>query len=77
MLFRSDPLTPLLEDLVTPIRASLKPGDSLSQAVKGNARYAAGQLTKLSPTLADAKAAGKLRIEPTYFDIETGVVSRV
>ncbi len=73
----SAPLTPLLEDLVKPIRASLQPNDDLTQAIKGNARYAAGQLVKLSPTLAEAQASGKVRIQPAFFDIQTGVVSEV
>lgn len=71
----SDPLTPLLEDLVKPIRQSLQPGDDLTQAIKGNARYAAAKLIKRSPTLADAQAAGKVRIQPTYFDLQTGLVT--
>ena len=56
------PLTPLLEDLVQPIRASLQPNDDLTQAIQGNARYAAAQLVKRSPSLAEAQASGKVRI---------------
>ena len=45
----SAPLTPLLEDLVKPIRSSLQSGDDLTQAIEdGNARHAASQLTKRS-----------------------------
>ena len=73
----SEPLTPLLEDLVKPIRASLRPNDDLTQAIQGNARYAAGQLVKRSPTLAEAQASGKVKIQPAFFDIQTGLVSVV
>ena len=70
----SDPLTPMLEGLVKPIRASLKSGDPLSQAIQGNVRYAAGQLTSRSAVLKDAVAAGKLSIRSAYFDIGSGKV---
>ena len=73
----TEPLTPLLEDLVKPIRESLQPGDDLTKAIQGNARYAAAQLTKRSPTLADAKAAGKVRIQPAYFDLQSGLVTTI
>jgi len=69
------PLTPLLEKLVTPIRASLKSGDTLSQAVQGNARYAAAQLTLRSQVLNDASAQGQLTIRSAFVDIGTGVVT--
>ena len=69
------PLTPLLEQLVTPIRASLKRGDTLTQAVQGNARAAAGQLTLRSKVLQEASAQGKLTIRSAFCDIGTGVVS--
>lgn len=71
----SDPLTPMLEGLVKPIRASLKSGDPLSQAIQGNVRYAAGQLTSRSAVLKDAVAAGKLSIRSAYFDIGSGKVT--
>lgn len=70
-----DPLTPLLEGLVKPIRASLVSGDSLSQAVQGNARYAAGQLTARSAVLKDAQVTGSLAIRSAYFDLATGLVT--
>jgi carbonic anhydrase len=73
----SEPLTPLLEDLVQPIRASLQPNDDLTQAIQGNARYAAGQLVKRSQVLADAQASGKVKIQPAFFDIQSGRVSAV
>ena len=69
------PLTPLLEQLVTPIRASLTAGDDLEAAVKGNARYAAKQLTKRSQVLADAVNNGTLTIVTSYFDIQSGKVT--
>ena len=71
----SEPLTPLLEGLVKPIRASLHRGDALSQAIQGNVRYAAGQLTSRSTVLNDAVAAGKLTIRSAYFDIGSGRVT--
>ncbi|MEB3254879.1 MAG: carbonic anhydrase [Synechococcaceae cyanobacterium] len=71
----SEPLTPLLEGLVKPIRASLHSGDSLTQAIQGNVRTAAGQLTSRSAVLRDAVAAGNLAIRSAYFDIASGRVS--
>lgn len=71
----SEPLTPLLEGLVKPIRASLVSGDSLTQSIQGNARYAASQLTARSTVLKDAVAAGKLSIRSAYFDIGSGRVT--
>ena len=73
----TDPLTPLLEDLVQPIRASLQPNDDLTQAIQCNARYAAAQLVKRSPSLAEAQDSGKVRIQQAFFDIQSGVVSAV
>lgn len=69
------PLTPLLEELVTPIRSSLTAGEDLEAAVKGNARYAAQQLTQRSTVLADAVKQGQLKIVASYFDIQSGTVS--
>jgi carbonic anhydrase len=71
----SEPLTPLLEGLVKPIRANLKSGDTLTQAIEGNARYAAAQFTARSAVLKDAVAAGTLTIRSAYFDIGSGVVT--
>ncbi len=73
----STPLTPLLEQLVRPIRESLQPGDDLSLAVRHNAAHAAGQLGRRSPVLREAAAAGRLRIQPACFDIASGRVSLV
>jgi carbonic anhydrase len=69
------PLTPLLEVLVKPIRANLRSGDDLTQAIEGNARYSAAQLTARSAVLKDAVAAGKLTIRSAYFDIGSGKVT--
>ena len=71
----SEPLTPMLEGLVKPIRASLRSGDALTQAIQGNVGYAAGQLTSRSNVLKDAVAAGQLTIRSAYFDIGSGKVS--
>jgi carbonic anhydrase len=71
------PLTPLLENLVKPIRASLVSGDSLTRAIEANARYAATQLTARSTVLREAQANGKLTIRSAYFDIATGLVTLV
>ena len=72
-----EPLTPLLEELVQPIRQSLVAGDDLSQAIQGNARYSARQLTQRSSTSADAQTAGKVRIASVYFDLQTDLVSTI
>lgn len=71
----SDPLTPLLEELVKPIRASLVSRDNLSEAIQGNVRYSSAQLTSRSAVLKDAVASGKLSIRSAYFDIGSGKVS--
>jgi len=68
----SEPLTPLLEGLVQPIRASLRSGDALNAAIQDNVRYAADQLTSRSTVLKEAVAAGKLSIRSAYFDIGSG-----
>ena len=68
------PLTPLLEQLVTPIRASLTAGDDLEAAVKSNTRFAAKQLTTRSQLLANAVTKGSLTIVASYFDIQSGQV---
>ncbi|MDA0215967.1 MAG: carbonic anhydrase, partial [Cyanobacteria bacterium] len=69
------PLTPLLEQLVAPIKASLQSGDDLSKAVQANARHSATELTRRSDLLKSAEAEGKLTIHSSYCDIGTGVVS--
>jgi carbonic anhydrase len=69
------PLTPLLEDLVQPIRAQLRSGDDLTRAIERNARHVADQLTARSALLKDAVAAGRLTIRSAYCDIGSGVVT--
>ncbi len=69
------PLTPLLEELVLPIRAALPPGANLSEAVAAHARAAAAVLPQRSALLAGAEAAGRLRIQPACLDIGSGQVS--
>lgn len=71
----STPLTPLLEDLVKPIRASFHIGDTLTGAIQSNIRAAAGLLTRRSAMLEEACTSGRLRISSAYFDIATGVVT--
>jgi len=70
-----DPLTPLLEDLVTPIRAALEPRDDLPRGIQHNAVYAAAQLAERSALLRQAVDDGRLKIQPSYFDIASGAVS--
>lgn len=71
------PLTPLLEELVTPIRASLKPAADLAQSVRTNAAAAAAALPRRSALLRQAVAEGRLTIQAAYFDIGSGDVSLV
>ncbi|MCT0223801.1 carbonic anhydrase [Synechococcus sp. CS-1328] len=68
-------LTPLLTDLVKPIRASLVPGEPLPAAIRTNARYATQAMLRKSELLAGAKAAGRVRVQAAYFDIGSGQVS--
>jgi hypothetical protein len=44
------------------IRASLRSGDALTQAIQGNVRYAASQLTDRSAVLKKAAASGKVTL---------------
>jgi carbonic anhydrase len=69
------PLTPLLEELVTPIRAALRPGLDLAAAVAANARATARALPRRSELLRAAQASGRLRIEAAVADIGSGRVS--
>jgi carbonic anhydrase len=81
------PLTPLLEELVAPIRASLAdsnqagaPGQpdltntDLTNAVQIHTRRAAATLGGRSALLADAQRGGALRITPAFLDLNTGLV---
>jgi len=68
-------LTPMLEQLVAPIRATLVSGDDLSQAVQRNARVVAGQLAARSPVITEAIGAGRLSLRSAYCDIASGRVT--
>jgi carbonic anhydrase len=71
----SNPLTPLLEELVQPIRASIKPGEGLEAVIKGNVRAAASTMVRNSAVLRGAVDGGRLTIRGAYFDIGSGQVS--
>ena len=71
----SRPLTPLLEELVLPIRAAVPAGASLAEAVAAHTRDAASALSRRSPLLAGAQEAGRLQIQPACLDIGSGQVS--
>jgi carbonic anhydrase len=71
----AEPLTPLLEELVAPIRATLVAGDNLNQAVRRHARAAAGQLAECSALLAEAVAQGRLRIAAATCNLADGTVT--
>ncbi len=73
----SAPLTPLLEDLVRPIRAALAPGFDLAAAVQANAAATAAALPRRSPLLAEAMAQQRLRIVAATVDIGSGRVRLV
>lgn len=68
------PLTPLLEELVEPIRACLKPGMDLQAAVEANARACANTLPRRSALLAEAMQAGQLSIAAAALDLVSGRV---
>ena len=71
----SKPLTPLLEELVLPIRASLTPGEGLESAIKGNVQAAAAAITAKSELLRNAVQQGRLSVRGCYFDIASGRVT--
>ena len=71
----SNPLTPLLEELVQPIRTSLKPGEGLEAAIKGNVQAAAAAITVKSELLRNAVQQGRLSVRGCYFDIASGRVT--
>jgi carbonic anhydrase len=68
-------LTPLLSELVAPIRASLEPGDDLKQAIVHNARRSAEQLSAKSDLVRQAVGEGRLTIRSSVYDIATGRVT--
>lgn len=71
------PLTPLLAELVDPIRASLRPGMDLQAAIEANARATATALPRESALLAEAVAAGQLQIAAAVLDLGSGRVRRL
>lgn len=71
----SNALTPLLSELVAPIRASLEPGDDLKQAIVHNARRSAEQLSAKSDLVRQAVGEGRLTIRSSVYDIATGRVT--
>ena len=71
----SAPLTPLLEELVRPIRACIKDAADLTEAVQANARNAAAQLPRRSQLLKDAASQGTLSIRSAYCDLASGAVT--
>ena len=74
---QSDPLSPLVEQLVKPIRTSLQADENLEQSIRRNASFASLQLTKRSQVLATASQEGSIRIVTSYFNIGTGQVSLI
>lgn len=68
-------LSPLLEELVVPIRAHLVSGDDLTRAVQRNIGAAAEGLRAGSALIREAVAAGQLSIRSAYFEIGSGVVT--
>lgn len=68
-------LTPLLEELVAPIRAGLQAGDDLTQAVQANVRRVVDELGQRSDLIRLAVADGRLQIVGAYADIGSGRVS--
>ena len=73
----NESVTPLLDRLVEPIRASIHPNDNLESAIKKNASSAAQKLRERSELIAHALAEGKLRIVVSYFNINDGSVSLI
>ncbi|MCY4359130.1 MAG: carbonic anhydrase [Cyanobacteria bacterium MAG APA_bin_95] len=72
------PLTPLLEQLVQPIRAAVPRGvHGLAQAVEHNTRSAAESLTVKSRLLARGVEAGTLKIYGAVYDIANSRVQLV
>ena len=72
---QSESLSPMLEKLLLPIRASITPGEALQASIEANARSAARHLIDGSPIIAKAVTDNKLTIVSSYFDIATGTVT--
>jgi len=68
------PLTPLLQELVEPIQACLKPGMDLQAAIEANARACATTLPRESALLEEAVTAERLRITAASLDLGSGRV---
>lgn len=49
-------------------------GDLLMNAIKANARSTASDLLKRSPIMAEAAQAERLKVVPSYFDLETSAI---
>ena len=73
----SKPLSPLLEQLMDPIRSCLNPEEDLESSVKSNALNTAQQLTSKSDLLGKAVSEDKLQIVVGYFNIGNGIVSLI
>ena len=71
------PLTPLLDELLAPIRANGPAEQSLDAAIRTNARRSAEQLTERSALLAEAVEAEAVVIRSAYFDIGSGTVTMI
>jgi len=71
----TNPLTPMLEELVQPIRASMQPDAGLEATIKGNVCAASATLVHNSAVLRDAVDGGRLTIRGAYFDIGSGQVT--
>ncbi|MFM7085888.1 MAG: carbonic anhydrase [Cyanobium sp.] len=69
------PLTPLLQELVDPIRACLKPGMDLQAAIAANARATAAALPQGSALLAEAVAQRRLKVAAATVEIGSGAVT--
>jgi carbonic anhydrase len=72
-----DAPTPLLTELLKPIRAAIRPDQDLEAAIQANAREAAQQLISRSTVIEAAVNNGNLRIVVGYFDIGSGTVTLV
>lgn len=57
------------------IAAQKEPGDLVNNAAKESARRTAQQLTSASAIIGDLASAGKVKIVPAIYDLDTGVVS--
>ena len=70
-----NPLTPLLTDLVTPIRAGIQAGDDLDVVISGHARRVAARIVEGSALIAAAVARRRVVIHSACLDIASGRVT--